>query len=213
VADEGKSLAMTINVSRFLDDRPRRCSCGWIVVSFVVGIVLETFGLNAAMVFSELVHGARRICGNSGCDMTGWSHPPDWGGGRSSPIWLVLRLVNSTGRTIGVRKVSTSFEWYGLDAWAVRGPLCRTALPWGMLMASSHPSQGRQSVDRENHDGVEQRVSCHRHHPSARAGEKGTKVAGLSAFRAPRTTIWPIRKKQRRFLLMSRLRDWSGAKA
>jgi len=64
--DEGKSLAMTNNVSRFLGGSPATVLVRLIVVSFVVGIVLETFGLNAAMVFKRNSCMARDELWNSG---------------------------------------------------------------------------------------------------------------------------------------------------
>ncbi len=98
MADEGKSLAMTNNVSRFLGGSPATVLVRLIVVSFVVGIVLETFGLNAAMVFSELVHGARRIVELGVADIGQVGRILLTGAAVVVPIWLVLRLVNSTGR-------------------------------------------------------------------------------------------------------------------
>ena len=49
-------------VGRFLGGSPAMVALRLIVVSFVVGIVLETFGFDPATLFTEVVRGARAVC-------------------------------------------------------------------------------------------------------------------------------------------------------
>jgi hypothetical protein len=52
---------MTGAVNRFLGGSPLTVAVRLIVVSFVVGIVLETFGLDPPALFADAVRGMKRI--------------------------------------------------------------------------------------------------------------------------------------------------------
>ena len=52
---------MTNAVGRFLGGSPAMVALRLIVVSFVVGIVLETFGFDPATLFAEAIRTARQI--------------------------------------------------------------------------------------------------------------------------------------------------------
>ena len=51
---------MTNTIARFLGGSPAMVALGLIVVSFVVGIVLETFGFDPATLFAEAIRAASR---------------------------------------------------------------------------------------------------------------------------------------------------------
>ena len=69
-----------------------------IVVSFVVGIVLETFGFDPATLFTEVVRGARRIIELGFTDISQVGRILLTGAMVVVPVWLVLRLLDSSRR-------------------------------------------------------------------------------------------------------------------
>ena len=69
-----------------------------VVVSFVVGIVLETFGLDPATLFADALRSVRQIVEFGFSDIRQVGRILMTGAIVVIPVWLVLRLVDSTGR-------------------------------------------------------------------------------------------------------------------
>jgi Family of unknown function (DUF6460) len=69
-----------------------------IVVSFVVGIVLETFGFEPMTLFTDVLRGARQIVELGLGDVRQVGRILLTGAMVVVPVWLVLRLVDSTGK-------------------------------------------------------------------------------------------------------------------
>jgi hypothetical protein len=89
---------MTNTVGRFLGGSPAMVALRLIVVSFVVGIVLETFGFDPATLFSEAVRGVRRIVELGFSDIRQVGRILLTGAMVVVPVWLVLRLLDSSRR-------------------------------------------------------------------------------------------------------------------
>ena len=66
-----------------------------IVVSFVVGIVLETFGFDPATLFAEAIRAARQIVELGFSDIHEVGRILLTGAMVVVPVWLVLRLLDS----------------------------------------------------------------------------------------------------------------------
>ena len=89
---------MTNTVTRFLGGSPAMVAVRLIVVSFVVGIVLETFGFDPASLLSEAIRAVREIVELGFSDIHQVGRILLTGAMVVIPVWLVLRLVDSTGR-------------------------------------------------------------------------------------------------------------------
>jgi hypothetical protein len=89
---------MTNTVTRFLGGSPAMVAVRLIVVSFVVGIVLETFGFDPASVLSEAVRAVREVIELGFSDLHQVGRILLTGAMVVVPVWLVLRLVDSTGK-------------------------------------------------------------------------------------------------------------------
>src|ERR1700722_13271518 len=89
---------MTNAVPRFVGGSPAMVAVRLIVVSFVVGIVLETFGFDPASVLSEAVRAVREVIELGFSDLHQVGRILLTGAMVVIPVWLVLRLVDSTGR-------------------------------------------------------------------------------------------------------------------
>ena len=89
---------MTNAVGRFLGGSPAMVALRLIVVSFVVGVVLETFGFNPATLLSEALRGAREIVELGFADVHEIGRILLTGAMVVVPVWLVLRLFDSAGR-------------------------------------------------------------------------------------------------------------------
>ena len=90
---------MTNNVvGRFVGGSPATVVVRLIVVSFVVGIVLQTFGFDPATLFSEVMRGLRRIVELGLTDIRHIVRVLLTGAMVAVPIWLALRLLDSSGR-------------------------------------------------------------------------------------------------------------------
>ena len=89
---------MNNSVSRFVGGSPAVVAVRLIVISFVVGIVLETFGLDPATLFAEAMRGARQIVELGFSDVRQLARILLTGAMVVVPVWLVLRLVDSSGR-------------------------------------------------------------------------------------------------------------------
>jgi Family of unknown function (DUF6460) len=89
---------MTNGVTRFLGGSPAMVALRLIVVSFVVGIILETFGFDPATLLAEAVRTAREIVELGFSDIHEVGRILLTGAMVVVPVWLVLRLVDSTGK-------------------------------------------------------------------------------------------------------------------
>jgi hypothetical protein len=89
---------MTNAVTRFVGGSPAMVAVRLIVVSFVVGIVLETFGFDPASVLSEAVRAVREVIELGFSDLHQVGRILLTGAMVVVPVWLVLRLVDSTGK-------------------------------------------------------------------------------------------------------------------
>jgi hypothetical protein len=85
-------------VGRFLGGSPAMVAVRLIVVSFVVGIVLETFGFDPATLLAEAVRTVRQIIELGFSDLHEVGRILLTGAMVVVPVWLVLRLVDSTGK-------------------------------------------------------------------------------------------------------------------
>ena len=90
--------SMTNAVGRFLGGSPAMVAVRLIVVSFVVGIVLETFGFDPATLFAEAVRSARQIVELGFSDISQVGRILLTGAMVVVPVWLVLRLLDSSRR-------------------------------------------------------------------------------------------------------------------
>ena len=88
---------MTNAVVRFLGGSPAMVAVRLIVVSFVVGIILETFGFNPASLFGDAVRTVRRIVELGFTDIRQVGRILLTGAMVVVPVWLALRLLDSRG--------------------------------------------------------------------------------------------------------------------
>jgi hypothetical protein len=87
---------MTSNVlARFAGGSPMTVLLRLIVVSFVVGIVLETFGFDPVGLFDEAVRVVRHIVEFGLSDMRQIGHILLTGAMVVVPVWLILRLLDA----------------------------------------------------------------------------------------------------------------------
>ena len=89
---------MTNTVGRFLGGSPAMVALRLIVVSFVVGIVLETFGFDPATLLAEAVRTVRQIVELGFSDIHEVGRILLTGAMVVLPVWLVLRLLDSSRR-------------------------------------------------------------------------------------------------------------------
>jgi Family of unknown function (DUF6460) len=85
-------------VGRFAGGPPATVAVRLIVVSFVVGIALETFGFDPATLLGEAIQAARRIIELGFTDIRQIGRTLLTGAMVVVPVWLALRLLDSTGR-------------------------------------------------------------------------------------------------------------------
>jgi Family of unknown function (DUF6460) len=85
-------------VSRFLGGSPAMVALRLIVVSFVVGIVLETFGFDPATLLAEATRTVRQIVELGFSDIHEVGRILLTGAMVVVPVWLVLRLLDSNRR-------------------------------------------------------------------------------------------------------------------
>jgi Family of unknown function (DUF6460) len=86
---------MTNAVGRFLGGSPAMVALRLIVVSFVVGIVLETFGFDPATLLAEAVRTVRQLVELGFSDIHEVGRILLTGAMVVVPGWLVLRLLDS----------------------------------------------------------------------------------------------------------------------
>ena len=90
---------MTTNiVARFAGGSPVTVAVRLIVVSFIVGIVLETFGFDPATLLNEAVRSSRRIVELGFTDVDRVGRILLTGAMVVVPAWLALRVLDSTSR-------------------------------------------------------------------------------------------------------------------
>jgi hypothetical protein len=89
---------MTNTLGRFVGGSPAMVALRLVVVSFVVGIVLETFGLDPTTLFAEAIRGARQIVELGFSDIRQVGRILLTGAMVVVPVWLVLRLLDSSRR-------------------------------------------------------------------------------------------------------------------
>ena len=89
---------MSNAVGRFLGGSPTMVALRLIVVSFVVGIALETFGFDPATLLSEAIRAAREVVELGFSDIRQVGRILLTGAMVVVPVWLVLRLLDSSRR-------------------------------------------------------------------------------------------------------------------
>jgi hypothetical protein len=89
---------MTNTVGRFLGGSPAMVAVRLIVVSFVVGIVLVTFGFDPAMLFAEAIRSARQVVELGFSDIRQVGRILLTGAMVVVPVWLVMRLLDASRR-------------------------------------------------------------------------------------------------------------------
>jgi hypothetical protein len=89
---------MTNALGRFVGGSPPAVAVRLIVVSFVVGIVLETFGFDPGALLSEAVRVARQIVELGFNDIHEIGRILLTGAMVVVPVWLALRLLESSGK-------------------------------------------------------------------------------------------------------------------
>ena len=89
---------MTSTVSRFIGGSPAMVAVRLVIVSFVVGIVLETFGLDPAALFADALRSVRQIVEFGFSDIHEVGRILLTGAMVVVPVWLVLRLLDSSRR-------------------------------------------------------------------------------------------------------------------
>jgi len=85
-------------VARFLGGSPVAVLLRLIVASFVVGLLLESFGFDPVSLFDEAVRAVRRIIEYGLTDVRQIGRILLTGAMVVVPVWLVLRLLDA-GRT------------------------------------------------------------------------------------------------------------------
>ncbi len=89
---------MTSNVvNRFLGGSPAMVVLRLVVVSFAVGIFLETFGIDPVTLFDDALRAARRLVEFGLTDVRQIGRILVTGAIVVAPVWLVLRLLDAKG--------------------------------------------------------------------------------------------------------------------
>jgi hypothetical protein len=85
-------------VGRFVGGSPAMVALRLIVISFIVGAILEAFGLSPFSLFSNAVRAARRLFELGFTDVRQLGRILLTGAMVVVPVWLALRLLDSGGR-------------------------------------------------------------------------------------------------------------------
>jgi hypothetical protein len=85
-------------VGRFLGGSPAMVAVRLIVVSFVVGMVLETFGFDPGTLFAEAIRSARQVVELGFSDIRQVGRILLTGAMVVVPVWLVMRLLDASRR-------------------------------------------------------------------------------------------------------------------
>lgn len=86
---------MFAGLSRFLGGSPMGLLVRLIVVSFVVGLLLETFGFDPSSLFHQVVRGVRRLIDYGFSDVRHVAEILMTGAMVVIPVWIVLRLIEA----------------------------------------------------------------------------------------------------------------------
>jgi hypothetical protein len=87
---------MTGNVvARFVGGSPMAVALRLIVVSFVVGFLLETFGFDPATLYDEAIRAARHVIEYGLSDVRQFGRILLTGAMVVVPVWLILRLLDA----------------------------------------------------------------------------------------------------------------------
>jgi hypothetical protein len=89
---------MSNPVGRFLGGSPAMVAVRLIVVSFVVGMVLETFGFDPGTLFAEAIRSARQVVELGFSDIRQVGRILLTGAMVVVPVWLVMRLLDASRR-------------------------------------------------------------------------------------------------------------------
>jgi len=84
-------------MTRFLGGSPMAVLVRLIVVSFVVGLLLETFGFDPASLFNPAWRGARHLVEYGFSDIRQVGRILLTGAMVVIPVWIVLRLLDAGG--------------------------------------------------------------------------------------------------------------------
>ena len=82
-------------VARFVGGSPMAVALRLIVVSFVVGFLLDAFGLDLSTMISEAVRTARHIVEYGFSDLRQFGRILLTGAMVVVPVWIVLRLLDA----------------------------------------------------------------------------------------------------------------------
>jgi hypothetical protein len=82
-------------IARFVGGSPLAVAMRLIVVSFVVGFLLDAFGLDPSTLINEAVGAARRIVEYGFSDLRQFGRILLTGAMVVVPVWLVLRLIDA----------------------------------------------------------------------------------------------------------------------
>jgi hypothetical protein len=85
-------------VDRFVGGSPLIVALRLIVVSFIVGVILETFGFSPVSLFTGVARAARRFFELGFTDVRQLGRILLTGAMVVVPVWLALRLLDSGGR-------------------------------------------------------------------------------------------------------------------
>ncbi len=97
--DEGERPDVSNSfVARFVGGSPIAVALRLIVVSLVVGFLLDAFGLEPAALFQDVVRMARRIVENGFSDLRQIGRIMLTGAIVVVPVWIILRLLDA-GKT------------------------------------------------------------------------------------------------------------------
>jgi hypothetical protein len=89
---------VTNSVTRFFGGSPAMVAVRLIVVSFVVGIVLETFGFDPATLFNDVLRSVRDVIEFGLSDIHRVGRILLTGAMVVIPVWLVIRMLDASKR-------------------------------------------------------------------------------------------------------------------
>jgi Family of unknown function (DUF6460) len=84
-------------VTNFLGGSPASVALRLVVISFIVGMVLATFGFEPADIVESVMHMVHRLIAFGLTDIRQVGRILATGALVVLPVWLVLRLLNSRG--------------------------------------------------------------------------------------------------------------------
>ncbi len=84
------------SLSNFLGGSPMGVLVRLLIVSFVVGLLLETFGFDPSSLFHQAVRGVRRLFEYGFSDVRHVADILITGAMIVVPVWIVLRLIEAS---------------------------------------------------------------------------------------------------------------------